>query len=135
MLEKSLSQRSRKTKFLSDRRGVAGHTESLCQKGKDAEARLLLDAVFQAISENGLLNEFYIEVLAYHYSSHRSYQIATEILKKQTEHYPESPRAYVSLAQEYFRQGKEKPAAKYFKKVLELDKNNSIAKQMLEKLD
>ena len=109
--------------------------ESFYQEGRDDEARRLLDAVFQAVSEEGMLNEFFIDVLAYHYSSHQSHRMATEILKKQTELYPESPRAYESLALEYFRQGKEKQAKKYFEKVLELDKTHSIARQMLKKLE
>jgi hypothetical protein len=109
--------------------------ESLYQKGRDDEARRLLDAVFQSISETGMLNEFFIDVLAYHYSSHQSQKMATEILEKQTELFPESPRAYVSLALEYFRQGERTQANKYFEKVLELDKNHSIARQMLKRLD
>lgn len=109
--------------------------ESLYQKGRDDEARLLLDAVLRVVSENGMLNEFFIDVLAYHYSSHQSPKMATEILIKQTELYPESPRAYESLALEFFRQGEEKQAKRYFERVLELDQTHSIARQMLKRLD
>lgn len=109
--------------------------EALYEQGRDTDARLLLDAVFLDVSQSDMLNEFFIDVLAYHYSSRRSYQIATDIMIKQIELYPESPGACESLAWAYYRQGDKNRAAKYFKKVLELDKNNSIAQQMLEKLD
>lgn len=120
---------------VEEMQGKLDQAETLYKKGKDAEAKLLLDAVFKDVSKSGMLNEFFIDVLVYHYSSRRSYQIATDILKKQTELYPESPSAYESLGWAYYRQGDEKRAAKYFEKVLDLDKNHSIARQMLKKLD
>lgn len=129
------AKNEKRTRAVEKMQEQLDRAESLYEKGMEAEARLLLDAVFQAVSENGMLNEFFIDVLAYHYSSRRSYQIAIDILKKQVELHPESPGAYESLAWAYYRQGDEKRAAKYFKKVLDLDKNHSIARQMLKKLD
>lgn len=109
-------------------------TESLFEKGCDNEAVARLAAVFHAASQAGMLNEFFIDVLVYHYSSHRSYQTAIGILKKWIELVPGSSDAYESLAWAYYKQGDKTHAIKYFSEALELDKNNSVAKQMLKKL-
>jgi len=109
--------------------------ESLFLESNEEEAEVLLEAVFQAASQAGMLNEFFIDVLAYHYSSHRSSQTALGILKKQIEFYPDSSGAYESLAWAYHNQGDKAQALKYFTKALEMDKNNSTAKQMRQKLE
>jgi len=109
--------------------------ESLFNQRNDEEAEVLLDLVFHAASQEGMLNEFFIDVLAYHYSSHQSYQTAIGILKKWIELLPESSDAYESLAWVYFKKGDKAQAIKYFSEALELDKNNSVAKQMLQKLE
>ena len=108
--------------------------ESLFEKGSIDEAAARLDAFFHAASQAGMLNEFFIDVLVYHYSSHRSYQTAIGILKKWIELFPGSSDAHESLAWAYYKQGDKAQAIKYFSAALELDKNNSIAKQMLQKL-
>jgi len=109
--------------------------ESLYKEGKDDEAKSLLDSAFQTGSQADLLNEFFIQVLAYHYSSRQIHEMARGILKKQIELFPKSPGAYESLAWSYYKQGEKEFAIKYFGKVLELDKNNSIAIEMLKKLN
>lgn len=98
------------------------------------EAEALLDSAIHTGSEAGLINEFFLQVLAYHYSSHQAFDMATRILKKQVELFPRSPGSYQSLGWAYYRQGEKELAIEYFEKVLELDKDNSIAKAMLKKL-
>jgi tetratricopeptide (TPR) repeat protein len=108
--------------------------EALFQKGRDGEAQILLDSAFQTGAQAGLLNEFFIEVLAYHYSSLQAHQMAVGIFQKQIERFPESRSAYESLAWSYYDQGEKGLSLRYFEKVLELDKNNSVAKEMIKRL-
>ncbi|MFH1940923.1 MAG: S41 family peptidase [bacterium] len=108
--------------------------ESLYKKGKSDEAESLLDIAFQTGSQADLLNEFFIQVLAYHYSSIQAHKMAIGILNKQVELFPESRSAYESLAWSYYQQGEKELAMKNFEKVLELDQNNSVAKEMIKKL-
>ena len=122
------------TAAVADMQDQLDKAEFLFIAGNDVEAYRLLDAVFQTAAQSGMLDEFFIDVLAYHYLSHQSYQTAIGILKKQIELYPDSPEAHGSLARAYYQQGDKQQAVKYFRKVLELDENNSIAKEMLKKL-
>ncbi len=108
--------------------------ESLYQQGKEDEAKALLDAAFQTGTRGDLINEFFVDVLAYHYASLEAHEMTIGILKKKVELSPESASSYESLAWAYYRQGEKALATKYFGKALELDKNSSNAKQMLKKL-
>lgn len=108
--------------------------ESLYREGNENEAASLLDSAFQAGSRADLLNEFFIQVLAYHYSSIRVHKMAIGILNKQIELFPKSRSGYESLAWAYYKQGQKELAIKNFEKVSELDNNNSIAIKMLKKL-
>jgi tetratricopeptide (TPR) repeat protein len=108
--------------------------EALFQKGRNAEAQILLDSAFQTGAQAGLLNEFFIEVLASHYSSIQAHQMAVGIFLKQIGLFPESRSASESLAWSYYDQGKKELSLRYFEKALELDKNNSVVKEMIERL-
>ena len=108
--------------------------ESLFNNGGDTEATTFLDSAFQTGLETGMLNKFFIEVLAYYYTSHKLYKMAIRVLKKQTELFPDSPDAYESLAWIYYDQKEKELALQYFTRVLALDQNNSIARNMLNKL-
>ena len=108
--------------------------ELLFKNDKDSDAVACLDSAFQTGSKADVLNEFFIEVLAYHYSSNKQYKMTIEILKKQVELFPESSSAYESLAWAYYEQDEKELAKEYFLKVLQLGGNNSIAGPMLQKL-
>ena len=108
--------------------------ESLFKAGNNETATTLLDSAFQIGAKADLMNEFFIRVLAYHYSSFQAHKMVIGVLKKQVELFPESPGAYESLAWAYYKQGESALARKNFEKVLALDKNNSIAEEMLKKL-
>ena len=109
--------------------------ELLFKNDKDTDAVACLDSAFQTGSQTDVLNEFFIDVLAYYYSSNKLNKMSIEILKKQIELFPKSSNAYESLAWEYYKQDKKKLAKKYFLLVLDLDKNNSFAKEILKRLE
>ena len=108
--------------------------EQLFQTGNDEPATTVLDSAFQTGTRANLINEFFVEVLAYDYLSGPSEKMQMAILKKNIELFPESYNPYLLLAMTYEEQGKEESAIKYFEKVLELDPNNSVAIAMLKKL-
>jgi tetratricopeptide (TPR) repeat protein len=106
----------------------------LFREDKREAAEKALDSVFRIGDKQGLINEFFINVLAYNYSSDQDEQILYAILKKNIEFYPKSSTAYDSLAYAYFSHGKREPAIECFKKVLELDPENRNARKMVERI-
>ena len=98
------------------------------------EAESLLDSAFTIGSQAGLIDEFFIQVLAYHYSSQKKYKISIWMLEKQTELFPKTLNGYEALAWAYYNVGNKKLALKQFEKVLELDKRNSVAARMIQQL-
>jgi tetratricopeptide (TPR) repeat protein len=111
------------------------NADSLYKIGNDKLAESKLDAAFQTGLKANLMSEFFIQVLVYHYSSEKSDKILIGILKRRIDLFPDSYRAYQSLGWAYFRQGEEQLAIQNFEKVLELDRNNSFATEMLKKLN
>jgi tetratricopeptide (TPR) repeat protein len=140
VLAKKAAQEYGKTKdakikiFVEEMQKQLDEAEALFQKGMNSEAQFLLDSAFQTGAQAGLLNEFFIEVLAYHYSSIQAHQMAEGIFLKQIGLFPESRSACESLAWSYYDQGEKELALRYFEKVLELDKNNSVVKEMIKRL-
>jgi tetratricopeptide (TPR) repeat protein len=98
------------------------------------EAESLLDSAFTIGSQAGLIDEFFIQVLAYHYSSQKKYKISIWMLDKQTKLFPTTLNGYEALAWAYYHDGNKKLALKKFEKVLELDKRNSVAARMIQQL-
>jgi tetratricopeptide (TPR) repeat protein len=121
-------------KVISEMQRQLDQAESEYREGNNHEAKSLIDTAFQTGSHVNLLNEFFIQVLAYHYGSIRAHKMATGILKMQIELFPKSQSGYESLAWSYYQQGEKRLAIEYFEKVLELDTNNTMAKEMLNKL-
>jgi len=104
-------------------------------KGSDVnQAESLLESAFQTGMQADLIDEFFIQVLAYHYSSLENYRMSIWLLEKHTQLYPETTNGYAALAWTYYKAGEKKLALKQFEKVLELDKRNSVAKRMLKEL-
>jgi tetratricopeptide (TPR) repeat protein len=108
--------------------------EKLYQDCEDSLAAAFLDSAFQTGIEADLVNEFFVQVLAYEYQSAEDDRILFGILKKNTDLFPYSCTAYEMLAWAYLKRGDEDKAIQNFQKELELDPNNSIASQMLKKL-
>jgi len=109
--------------------------DKLYQNGEDDLAFSVLDSAFQTGAQADLIDEFFVQVLAYHYRSIKNEKIHFGILKKNIEIFPNSSGAYEMLAWAFFEQGDEENASLNFKKVLELDPDNSLASQMIKKLD
>jgi hypothetical protein len=108
--------------------------EDFYKAGKDDLAKVLLDSAFQTGMKADLINEFFIQVLIYHYLSADNDKLLFALLKKNIELYPNSADAYELLAWVYSEHGQKELAIRNYEKVLELDQNNSTAKKMLQKL-
>ncbi len=108
--------------------------ESLLRGNKDVEGNAALDSVFQVAFRYDLVNEFFMDVLAYNYLSGADEQILYAVLKKKIEFFPKSPSAFESLADAYFRNNKKSEAIDFYKKVLKLDPENTNASKMLKRL-
>jgi len=109
-------------------------TELLFNKGNEDIAGILLDSTFQILSHTDMLNEWFIRVLAYHYSSLNAKEMATGILEKMIKYFPNTPSAYKSLAWTYFNQGNNTLALKYFRQAAELNPEDNDAVIMIKKL-
>ena len=81
-----------------------------------------------------LVNEFFIDVLAYNYYSKKDEQILYAILKKKIELFPKSPTAYEALAYAYYKNDKKEQAIINFEKVLELEPDNRNAIVMIQRI-
>jgi tetratricopeptide (TPR) repeat protein len=108
--------------------------EALFLEGKHDEGEADLDSVFHIASEHGLVNEFFMDVLAYHYTSRVDTEILYAILKKRIELFPQSPASYESLAYAYYKNGERELAVANFERVLELDPDNRNALKMIRQI-
>ena len=108
--------------------------EQLFRDNEIDEARTALESVFQLADENDLINEFFIDVLAYEYRSQSDEQILYAILETKIELFPNSPTAHESMAYAYYKNARIEPAIGAFEKVLELDPDNRNAMRMIERL-
>ncbi len=113
---------------------LMGRVEMLFRKDKKKEAGTILDSVFQIAGKHNLINEFFIDVLAYNYFSKKDEQILYAVLKKKIEFFPKSPTAYEALAYAYFKNDNKELAIANYEKVLEFDPDNRNAKRMILRL-
>lgn len=104
------------------------------QIGKDDLAASMLDSAFQTGLNVNLIDQFFMQVLAYDYWLRPDDKMLIGILKKNVDLFPNSYSAYEILAWAYISHEKNELAAEAFKKVLDLNPGNSMASQMLEKL-
>jgi len=108
--------------------------EMLFRENKRDEAETALDSVFQIAGKHDLINEFFIDVLAYNYFSKKDEQILYAVLKKKIEFFPKSPTAYEALGYAYFRNDKKELAIANYENALEIDPDNRNAKRMIQRL-
>ncbi|MGD8538673.1 MAG: S41 family peptidase [Candidatus Aminicenantes bacterium] len=108
--------------------------EKLFRENKQDEAETALDSVFQIAEKHNLINEFFMDVLAYNYFSEKDEQILYAILKKKIEFFPKSPTAYQALGYAYYKNNKKELAITHFENVLKLDPDNRNAKKMIKRL-
>jgi tetratricopeptide (TPR) repeat protein len=108
--------------------------ESLFRENNVADATAALDAVFRLAEDFHLLNEFFMDVLAYNFRSREDEQILYAILKRKIDDFPESPTAHESLAAAYARNDRKELAIAQYEKVLKLDPDNRNASKMIKRL-
>ncbi len=108
--------------------------ETLFQEKKMDDAEKTLDSVFQIANKHNLINEFFIDVLAYNFSSEKDEQILYAILKKKIEFFPNSPTSYERLAYAYYKNNKKEQAIFNFEKMLELEPGNRNAIKMIKRI-
>jgi tetratricopeptide (TPR) repeat protein len=114
--------------------GGMSRTESLFRAGKKVIGEAALDSVVRIGERAGLINEFFLDILAYNYLAERDEEIYYAILRKSAELFPRSAAAYESLAYAYFARGRKAEAIEYAKKALERDPDNRNAAHMIEQL-
>ncbi len=110
------------------------NAETLFKENKNMDAEKALEKLFQIAEKHYLINEFFMDVLAYNYLNPESEHILYGILKKKIEFFPKSAGAYETLAYAYYKNNKKEPAVKYYKKVLALDPDNRNALKMINRL-
>lgn len=93
-----------------------------------------MDSLFQTGYMVNFTNDFFVNILAFHYFVDRNEQMSTAILKKYIEYNPDSFSSYESLARAYLYLDKKDLAIKYFEKALELKPLNSAIKRV-KKMD
>jgi tetratricopeptide (TPR) repeat protein len=113
---------------------IMDRAEILFRKNKKSEAKSALDSFFQIADKHNLINEFFIDVLAYNYFSKKDEQILYAVLKKKIDFFPKSPTAYESLGYAYFKNNKKELAIVNYEKVLEFDPDNRNAMRMIQRL-
>jgi tetratricopeptide (TPR) repeat protein len=122
------------TEAVQRMQGQLDQAEKFFKENDVNQAESLLESAFQTGMQADLIDEFFIQVLAYHYSSLENYKMSIWLLEKHTQLYPENTNGYAALAWAYYKAGEKKLALKQCEKVLELDKRNSVAKRMLKEL-
>jgi len=110
------------------------HAEKLFRGEHLSAAQSALDSVFQVANNAHMVNEFFIDVLAYNYFSPEDERILYAVLKKKIEFFPDSPSAYESLAYAYYKNNRKALSIANYQKLLELDPDNRQARQMIEYL-
>jgi C-terminal processing protease CtpA/Prc len=108
--------------------------EVLFRENKDAAARAALDSLFRIGNQAGLVDEFFVYVLAYNYFREKPEPILVAILEKNIELFPNSAKAYLTLAEVYYAAGKKELAIPHYEKALELDPGNANVLKKLSEL-
>ena len=110
------------------------HAEKLFRDEHLSAAQSALDSVFQIADNANLVNEFFIDVLAYNYFSPENEQILYAVLKKKIAFFPDSPSAYESLAYAYYKNNRKDLSIANYQKILDLDADNRNARHMIDRL-
>jgi len=101
---------------------------------RDADGALALDDLLAAGADQGLVNEFFLSVLAYNYGAEADQALLLAILRKRVELFPQSVEAHEALATALANIGEDELARMYFLRALELDPDNSNVKKKLDRL-
>ena len=107
--------------------------EKLFKENETTAAKAALDSLFRTGESADLINEFFINVLAYNYYSDKPAPILYAILEKSIELFPNSAKAHQALADLYYSAGKNNLAIPFYKKALLLNPGNAnILKRLAE---
>ena len=134
-IEYSMVQDVEMKKTVSLMQNQLDRADSLYRVDREQSADDLIDSVFEIGSKVDLIDEFFVQVLAYDYWSEEHHKILIGILRKNITIFPKSPGAHDILAWAYMDYGDKDLAIKYFNKVLQLDPDNSLAPEMIKKLE
>jgi tetratricopeptide (TPR) repeat protein len=113
---------------------LLARAEQRYRENDTISAKASLDSMFHIAGTLGLVTEFFMDVLAYNYYSDRNEAMLFTVLTKSTELFPRSSTAYETLATTYYDLGKEDLALKNYRKVIELDPDNTNAQRRLAEL-
>lgn len=110
--------------------------ERLFRDHEDAAAEAALDSLFRIGGEAGLIDYFFVFVLAYHYQTYsgKAEPIHLAILEKGVELFPNSVMAQRVLAAAYRDLGMNEQASHHFEMALALDPSNREIQRNLDKL-
>jgi len=108
--------------------------DSLYCENDDELAQIYIDSAFCCQAKSNLINEFFLQVLIYHYSSIENNKMSFAIIGKYISIYPYSFYPYENMAFHYLEEEEKELAIVNFLKVLELEPNNHTAKIMLIEL-
>ena len=113
---------------------VLARAEEAFRDGREADGAMALDDLLAAGADQGLVNEFFLSLLAYNYGADTDQALLLAILRKRVEMYPQSVEAHEALATAHAKIGEDELARIYFSKALELDLDNPNVKKRLERL-
>jgi retinol-binding protein 3 len=113
---------------------LLARAEQLYRKNDTALAKAALDSLFGIAGTLDLVTEFFVNVLAYNYFSDGNEALLFALLTKSTELFPRSSTAFESLASTYYDLGKTDLALRSYRKVVELDPDNTNAQKRLTAL-
>jgi tetratricopeptide (TPR) repeat protein len=109
------------------------HAEKYFKENNAVAGKNALSSMFQEGEKAGLINEFFVYVLAYSYFADMSAPIIYAILEKNIATFPQSAKACLTLAEVYYTAGKKELAIPYYEKALLLEPGNSnILKRLSE---
>ena len=101
--------------------------------GHSGKARCLSFRI-ELAEKAGLVNEFFIYVLAYNYIADMGAPILYAILEKNITLFPQSAKAYLTLAEAYSAAGKKELAIPCYEKALALDPGDRNVMKRLQEL-
>jgi tetratricopeptide (TPR) repeat protein len=108
--------------------------EEAYRAGRDAEGEMALGDFLAAGADQGLVNEFFLSVLAYNYSLEVDRALLLALLNRRVELFPRSVEAHEALAAALAEHGEDDLARRHYSKALELDPDNANVKKKLDGL-
>jgi tetratricopeptide (TPR) repeat protein len=94
----------------------------------------LNDALNNALNA-GFINESFINNMGYDYLNKKNNPMAIAVFKFNTKAFPKSENTWDSLAEAYMNSGEKEMAIEYYKKSIELNPDNTNAKENIKKME